>query len=267
MTAPNFLKIVTSVINNPTFIELQYNSLKKHMKIPYEFIVFNDAKEWADFSNFEDPNIKSKITNKCLLLGITCINIPNELHKTEKGPAKRCADAMNYLKNYMISRQARYLLLDSDMFLVKDMTECFDLFDAAIVYQKRWKTMIYPWNGIAYFNMYHLKGQDMLDWGCPWNGDVGMNNHRWLKHNYNLYNSKIHPIHHLASCQWDEKQTPPDFNVGLLQFLKNDVRNKDGKFFCELYEGKFLHYRAGGNWMNEGKDVHTKLTKELREVL
>ena len=40
-----------------------------------------------------------------------------------------------------------------------------------------------------------------------------------------------------------------------------------GKFFCEIYDNVFLHYRAGGNWRNEGINIHKKLTKELKEAL
>ena len=39
------MKVVTAVVNNPVFIEIQYHTLKKHMKCAYEFIVFNDAKQ------------------------------------------------------------------------------------------------------------------------------------------------------------------------------------------------------------------------------
>jgi len=38
------MKIITPAVNNIDFIELQFNSLKKHVKIPYDFIVFNDGK-------------------------------------------------------------------------------------------------------------------------------------------------------------------------------------------------------------------------------
>jgi hypothetical protein len=45
------MKIVTSVVNNPIFIEIQYHTFKKYMKCDYEFIVFNDAKDFPDFKN------------------------------------------------------------------------------------------------------------------------------------------------------------------------------------------------------------------------
>ena len=53
------MKIITSVVNNPTFIEIQYHTFKKYLKLSkgngegegegdeFEFIVFNDAKPFA----------------------------------------------------------------------------------------------------------------------------------------------------------------------------------------------------------------------------
>jgi hypothetical protein len=52
------MKIVTAVVNNPDFIEIQYHTLKKYFKGDYEFIVFNDAKDFPDFSNFGNIEIK-----------------------------------------------------------------------------------------------------------------------------------------------------------------------------------------------------------------
>jgi len=34
------MKIVTAVVNNPIFIEIQYNTLKKYFQGEYEFIIF-----------------------------------------------------------------------------------------------------------------------------------------------------------------------------------------------------------------------------------
>jgi hypothetical protein len=41
------MKIISVVVNNPIFIEMQYNSLKRFFKSEeaFELIVFNDAKD------------------------------------------------------------------------------------------------------------------------------------------------------------------------------------------------------------------------------
>ena len=53
------MKIVTAVVNNPVFIEIQYYTLQKYMKCDYEFIVFNDAKSFSDYSNGGDISINN----------------------------------------------------------------------------------------------------------------------------------------------------------------------------------------------------------------
>jgi len=37
------MKVLTVVVNNPIFIELQFLTLKKFLLTPFEFIIFNDA--------------------------------------------------------------------------------------------------------------------------------------------------------------------------------------------------------------------------------
>ena len=67
------MKVVTSVVNNPIFIEIQYHTLKKYMKCEYEFIVFNDAKDFPDFTNGNDITIKTQIEDLCGKLNINCM--------------------------------------------------------------------------------------------------------------------------------------------------------------------------------------------------
>ena len=57
------MKIVSVVVNNPNLIELQYNSIKKYFRTDqhFELIIFNDAKDWPDVTNFNDITIKSQI--------------------------------------------------------------------------------------------------------------------------------------------------------------------------------------------------------------
>ena len=117
----NRLRIVTAVVNSIEFIEIQYYTLKKYVKGDYEFIVFNDAKNFPDFTNDGDPTLRSKIEEFCKKLGITCINIPNDHHKTNRDAAMRCADSMNYILRYQLQNPGKYLCIDSDMFLIDTM--------------------------------------------------------------------------------------------------------------------------------------------------
>jgi len=267
------MKIITAVVNNPTFIEIQYHTLKKYFQGEYEFIVFNDAKGFPDFTNGNDITIKPQIQYICSKLNIKCINIPNNNHRTNSDAAVRCADSMNYILQYQKNYPDKYLLLDSDMFLI----DYFDInkysqYDCAIVLQSRNQNKIqYFWNGIYYFDTTKMQNLELLNWNCCKECDVGGMMQEWLKKqmiNTNV-SKKIYFMKHLSSFSWDINELPTNLknNNKLLNFFYNDLRNVNGKFFCEIYDDVFLHYRAGGNWRKEGLDLHNKLSQFLKNSL
>lgn len=289
------MKIITCVVNNPIFIEIQYYTLKKYFKGDYEFIVFNDAKDFPDFTNSNDITIKEKIIETCNKLNIQCINIPNAKHKLNRNSNIRVADSMNFILEYQKKNPDKYLLIDSDMFLV----DYFDInkyiqYDCAIVLQSRnnFRTN-YFWNGFYYFDMTKMKDLELLDWNCvdpttefKEGCDTGGCTQKWLSiqmQNKNMPNTNeirwtnnsfhtdnIYFIKHLWSCTWSMEELPNSIlenNKKLIDFLQKDVRNKNGKFFCEMYDNVFLHYRAGGNWNGEGMKFHHQLSQLLKECL
>ena len=72
----NKIKIYTFSHNRPDFIELQYNSIKKHVKDDFEFIVFNN--EYPGGDGGFDPNRISEIDTECNRLGIKTIHVELE---------------------------------------------------------------------------------------------------------------------------------------------------------------------------------------------
>jgi hypothetical protein len=68
---------------------------------------------------------------------------------------------------------------------------------------------------------------------------------------------------------YDETQIPKNLqgNNKLIHFIKTDPRNQNGKFFCEIYDNKFLHYRGGGNWEKINMNIHVGLTLKLKNLL
>ena len=265
------MKIITAVVNNPIFIEIQYFTLKQYFQCDYEFIVFNDAKDFPDFTNGNDVTIKTEIQNICSKLNINCINIPNKHHKQKGNPASRCADSMNFILSYQKKHPDKYLLLDSDMFLV----DYFDInkysqYDCSIVLQTRNHSKNnYFWNGIYYFDTTKMKNIELLNWNICKDCDVGGMMQEWLQLQESYNNNSIYYIKHLSSGDWDENNIPENIakNIKLIKFLKEDVRNTCGKFFCEIYDKTFLHYRCGGNWRKEGLHLHKMLSQSLKDCL
>jgi hypothetical protein len=276
------MKVITAVVNNPVFIQIQYYTLKRYMKCDYEFIIFNDAKPFSDYSNGGDITIKNLIVETCKKLGITCINIPNDHHIKQTDPSVRTADSMNYILNYQLQNPDKYLLIDSDMFLVDnfDISQ-YENYDCAIVLQSR--IVNYFWNGIYYFDFNKIKNKHLLNWNCSSGCDTGGMMEKWLyeqtknipntdeiRHtNKVFHNDDIYYIKHLWSCSWNESEIPENLNdnTKLIHFIKTDPRNQNGKFYCEIYDNKFLHYRAGGNWEKRNMNLHVALSLKLRQAL
>lgn len=288
------LKVLTSAVNNPIFIEIQYHTLKKHLKNDYEFIVFNDAKNFPDYTNGGDITVKQQISDMCKSLDIKCINIENDHHANLESPCTRCAQAMNHMLKYQLLNPAKYLVIDSDMFLIDDfdIEKEYSGYNMAVVPQKRqWvenNRLIecnYFWNGLHYFNIPEIQDKELLNWSLIEDfTDVGGMMHKWVdKHipeeyipntdyirkNDNIYSFRdIYFIRHLWSITWDETELPENIkNKKLINFLKKDPRNQKGKFYCEIYDKKFLHYRAGGNWNRMDINLHKFLSNKLRKIL
>ena len=255
------MKIITSVVNNPIFIEIQYFTLKKHIQFDFEFIVFNDAKSFSDFTNYNDITIKSQIENICIKNNIRYINIPNEHHKAKQNASFRTAEAMNFILNYQKKNPDKYLLLDSDMFLINDLYINDLKGDCAIVLQNR-DNYQYIWNGLYYFDTIKLN-MELMNWHCTLNTDTGGCMNKWLIDAKGKNN--IMYINHLSSLNWNNDDIELD-NEKLRDFIKNDKRNKNEKFYSELYLNKFFHYRGGGNWKRDTTNEYNMLLY-LKEIL
>jgi hypothetical protein len=264
------MKIVSVFVNNPTFIELLYNSIKKFFKSEkeYEIIIFNDAKTWPDITNFGDITMKQQISDMCTKLNVPCIDIPNSHHISQNSPSERHADSVNFITKFMLTYPDTYFMLDSDMFFVDyfDIKE-FEKYNFCYINQSRNvnnKIINYPWPNFFYLNINEIPNKQLIDWSLAPGLDAGGKCALWLS---NLDKEKVLEIKHLWSCNWDEKDIPESINKNIKLFLDNDARNQKGKYFSELYHKKILHYRAASNWMNNSYELHNSMTNLLAEVL
>lgn len=253
------MKVITAVVNNPSFICIQHETLRRYMKIPYEFIVFNDAKAFSDYSNFGDAGIRDAISRTCALRGITCVELENDHHRMRTSASDRTADSMNAMFAYMRCHIDKYLILDSDMFLIDD----FHGYDTMYAFVRQTRgDLVYPWNGLVYMDMSKLSDADLVNWNCG-AADTGGAMANWLGRRGAR---EITWIAHLISCAWSDADLMPALaaRTALVEFARKDPR---GSYFCEIYDDKFLHYRAGGNWMKQNPDLHRTLTLHLQQVL
>lgn len=264
------MKIVSVFVNNPIFIELMYNSIKKFFKTDkeYELIIFNDAKTWPDITNFGDITMKQQINDMCKKLNVSCIHIPNSHHVTENSASIRHSNSVNFITKYMFTYPDIYFMLDSDMFFIDyfDIKEFEKYYFCYINQSRNINNCIinYPWPNFFYLNINEIPNKQLIDWSIAPGLDAGGKCHLWLS---TLDKEKVLEIKHLWSCNWNKKDIPKSINKNIKSFLDNDVRNKEGKYFSELYHKKILHYRGGSNWMNDSFQLHNSMINLLYESL
>ena len=264
------IRILTTVCNNPEYIELQLITLRRHVAVPFEFIVFNDAKAWADATNFGDAGVREAIAAICARLGVRCIPVANEAHRHVLSASQRHCDTLRVVMDFVRAEKGRYWMLDSDMFLVRDIdADAYFTDGAAVVLQtRRDGVRRYAWPNLWWIDVGAVDVSG-LSWDLAPDCDTGGASAVWLA---GLRSRRW--IQHLPSCTWDRAALSGLSGLSdlfcqdaLLAFLEGDVRNQEGRFWAELYEGAILHLRAGSNWNGEGRAVHAELLRRLRTYL
>jgi hypothetical protein len=171
--------IYTFSHNRPDLINLQYNSIKKHLKDDFDFIIFNNEKPGSE-GGFEKDRI-SQITAECKKLRITCIPVEFDLdlqvlnneimfHNNQYvNGTTACAYSLSWAWKHIISKDPGIsVVLDSDMFLCRDvsfikMMEGYN-FAHCPSYRNNFSFM-YPWNGIVIANTQNLPNASNMTWG------------------------------------------------------------------------------------------------------
>jgi hypothetical protein len=244
--------IVSTHFNNIDYIKLQHKSIKTFFKCEYEYIVFNDAKNYGDYTNNYNKNMRSVIENTCNNLNIKCINVPqNNIKGT---PAKRCANAVQSAYNYCIDFKDGYLMIiDSDMFFIKNFNieDYMKDYNMAGVFQNRNRVDLYLWNGLFIMDMTKLSNLQEFNWDCGTvNGssvDVGGHNYWYLKKYREYIKLKQIDISHYTYSNTIKKS---NLDNGLKNMLLECCTFRDdGSANKEiLMDNCVFHIRGGGLW-------------------
>lgn len=270
------LEIHIPVVNNPDFIELQFKLFQKFCKDDWKMVVFNDTKDFPDPSNFEDLSLKQKIKEVCDKLGIEHHFIPNENHLQITSPSIRHCLTANYIfHNFQKNNSNSILIFDSDMFPIKEFSvQNYQEYDLAGVLQNRETTdfgkISYLWPNLVFFTPSKLKGLDDWDWSVivSKNGlveaDTGGKTFNYLRKNSDL---KLKIIHHLSSENWCKEDCKFELSETTWSFLNSDIRNKNGKYYSEIYDDWILHLRASSNWEGLSRSTHLLRNKLLKKYL
>jgi hypothetical protein len=185
------IKIYTYSHNRPDFIQLQYESIKRHVKDDYEFIVFNNERPGGD-GGYVESKI-SEINKICEDIGVECIRVQLDPElkylngiKMFEGDSylngnNACAYSFTWgWKNYIAKNDCLSVVIDSDMFFIRDinLNEEMEGHNFAFVpsyrYLEQYKgpenpgklAFKYPWNGIVFAKPHELPNPETVSWGC-----------------------------------------------------------------------------------------------------
>ena len=135
------ISIITIFNKHEDFIALQYESIVKHVKGNYEYIVFNNG------ANEEQAN---KIKQVCDELNIKCVRI---IVNYNMNPSNIAGEALNKAFTYLYDKQV--FKIDSDMFFISDV----DLYNLCnnydLVYIETQNRFM--WSAVFGINMLKLK--------------------------------------------------------------------------------------------------------------
>lgn len=267
--------IFTYAYNRPDFIEMQYKTFKKFLKDEYDFWVFNDA---------SNESMQHQIEAMCHTYGITCIRIPQEIHNRPylyrwpgenfNDPAVRNSNVVQYsLDKYGFDHKGILLLLDSDMFLIRDLhlSEYMQNYDLAGVPQWRslnGTTVTYLWIGLVFLKPDRLPNVRSLNFNCGLIGDIhvdtGGQTHHYLVNNPGISLRTIDhigvPLLRCSQCKFSSCSHTTQ------ELRKRNCTDSEIKFIQNggngaLYgNNTFLHYSEGTNWIAASNDYHMKKT-------
>jgi hypothetical protein len=285
------LLVFTHSYNRPDFIEIQYKTFKKFLHDEYEFIVFNDGSSEHDARSIE---------NICTSLGIACIRIPQEIHdrpylfrlarEGRHSPCVRCANVVQYsLNEYGFKHDDLVMIIDSDMFLIKDFSvrDFLHGFALAGLDQER-AGYHYLWNGLVFMDVTRLAEKETLNFNCgelfgvP--VDVGGNTYYYMRAHPEVkvrYFDEINLID--LRCQKCQRESSQDgagrifrhicthnsqvlerrtFDPITISFIQQNIYNSQF-----LVNNSFFHYRSGTNWDGQPAHVHAIRTQVLRSYI
>lgn len=283
--------VVTVHTNDVQFLELQHRLLNKHLKVEFDFAVGFDEPE-VEIYRLGQKDTAGKVREYAGVHNLTFVDVPKSAHYQRNDlffksdlakkfdplhAAIRCADSVQYMLSVLPwQKYSEVLFIDADMFPIKNIEKVPVNFGTPFrgVHQmrKRKKRVIeYLWNGIFWISgdapFQHLINFDLISSGFL-KTDVGGQTSVWIKCLQQVGRPGAF-MKHLASNDWGRSGAlESGLSDDQIHWLENDYRNdSSGKYFSELYDGTFFHYRAGGNWQERDPEIDLKNRSALVELL
>jgi hypothetical protein len=275
------IKVITTVATWPTALQLQLTGLRKYMKEDFDLIAFIDTPSEPGPYNLWDEKLRNKALEYSNEIGVKTYLVPEEIHLKRKdlfpktkelsgnNANLRASDTLQYaFMNEVLESDSPIMFMDNDMFPVNYFSWYEKMDSNKIIrsvfhsskarFSKRFVT--YLWSGLLFIDSENMPSKEIWSFDCgKINGirvDVSGQTYHWLEQIKKLNNlAKVEKIQHLSSLNWAADSIPKFLENELINFIISDARNIDSKFYCEIYDECFIHFRAGSNWMKESKEI------------
>lgn len=259
--------IMTHCFNRPEFIPWQYGTFKKFLKDEYEFVVFDDSPHEI---------LETQTRTICDALGVTYIRVPQSIHDGRRwGPSQECADTIQHMLDTVgFEHPGLVLLIDSDMFLIRDFSveKYLGNYQLASNPQGRhgatqFVTYLLP--NLVFFNMNEIPDRRNIDFGMGVIDGVYTDTGGYT-HLYLSQHPDVKWLHTNVAYQMSE--VPTFLQPEVVESLKANpklwhlmtVQEFDYEFYADF---TFLHFRAGSNWYQMEHSKMARKTLMLSEAI
>jgi glycosyltransferase involved in cell wall biosynthesis len=259
---PEPIRILTTVCGAPHFIRAQVAAFRQCLGVPWEFVVFNDAKDWPDATNLGDATMRRQVEETCRELGVRCISVANQGHRGQPSASQRHCETLRVVMDFVRKEPARYWMIDSDMWPVAFMgpADIAQFFQGSGTFVRQSRSspqgeITYAWPNLWWMDTTRVDISNLC-WDLVPYCDTGGASVTWVSRHTVQW---LPP--HLSSGRWGLKDLPEHLKAhpALLEFLMQDPRNNMDYQWAELYTNVLFHVRAGSNWNGEGLAVHQQI--------
>jgi hypothetical protein len=283
-------KVITTVAAWPEALPVMKAQLDKHLKEPFEFICFVDTPSKPGPYNLWNRNLRARATEIASQVTDQVFTVPEELHderriqfpatseKRGKNANTRAADTLQYAWNQVIrDSKGAVLILDNDMFPVGDFNTATVLSGNPIagIYsispgKNTVENIDWIWSGLLFLDPGKMPVKELWSFDCGKVNnvrvDVSGQTHIWLNQAQKL---GVEPqwLPHLSSLNWGIHDLNSKLSTKILNFMLHDDRNIDDKFYSELYDNKFIHFRAGSNWKKEPAEIVKRRNQDFLSAM
>jgi len=284
--------LISSWVNHPETLKVHRDLwIQAFPGETVNYIVYIDAKDYADESNFYDGTMRDKLMNECMRLGIQYYLVPEHYHDNRSLIIPHCqinqersASARDVLvchmawRDHVLNNQNvnRVGLIQPDIFPYRKL-DWQSLTRGADFYYKPQQrdTLTYAWNGLCFFTMntwsQDLKEKVDFQHGLQKNIFTDSGGGLWKLMEV-LTDGRKYGWTGQNSLQWSSSDQCPDLPFWVMEHLKADPRNRvesDGTilYYSEIQDDRFLHLRAGCNWDRIGKEIHEKRYANFMSLL